>query len=144
MKSSPPPANSVSEYLAAFPPVIRKVLERMRRAIRKAAPEAEETLKYGIPTFVLHENLVHFGGFKQHVGFYPTPSAIKAFEAELAEFARSKGAVQFPLDKPLPVELIEKIVAFRVREAELRSGAKATAARTSAKRTQARKGSARA
>jgi uncharacterized protein YdhG (YjbR/CyaY superfamily) len=88
----------------------------MRAIIRKAAPDATETIKYQIPTFVLNGNLVHFAAFPKHIGFYPTPSAIKAFSAELADYVSAKGSVQFPLDKPVPFVLVERIVAFRVKE----------------------------
>ncbi len=84
--------------------------------IQEAAPEATETINYQMPTFVLHGNLVHFAAQKKHIGFYPTPSGIEAFQAELAGYKSSKGAVQFPLDQPLPLELIGRIVTFRVAE----------------------------
>ena len=86
--------------------------------IRRAAPDAVETIKYGIPTFVQGENLVHFAGYKHHIGFYPTSSGIAAFDDKLSRYKRSKGAVQFPLDEPLPAKLIGQIVRFRVKEAK--------------------------
>lgn len=106
----------MDEYIAGFPQHIREVLEKMRAIIRKAAPEAEETINYGVPTFTLKGNLVHFGGFKNHIGFYPAPSGIDAFKKELSVYEGAKGSVKFPVDKPLPVNLITKIVKFRVKE----------------------------
>lgn len=109
-------ATNIDEYIAGFPAATQKLLEQIRAAIKKAAPAAEEAMKYGIPTFVLNGNLVHFAGYKAHVGFYPAPDGIKAFEKELSVYKSSKGAVQFPLDKPMPVALITKIVKFRVKQ----------------------------
>jgi len=106
----------VNQYIAQFPPDVQAVLQRVRATIRKAAPGAEEAVKYRLPTFILNGNLVHFGGFKSHVGFYPTPSGIDAFAAELSKYKGAKGSVQFPLDKPIPYSLIAKIVKFRVKE----------------------------
>lgn len=106
----------INEYIAAFPTEVQKILEKVRRTIGTAAPDAEETLNYGIPTFKLKGNLVHFAAFKKHIGFYPTPSGIAAFKHQLSEYAISKGTVKFPLNKPIPYELINRIVAFRVKE----------------------------
>ena len=88
----------------------------MRETIKKAAPDAEETIKYAMPTFTFHGNLVHFAAYKNHIGFYPAPSGIVAFENEMSAFKKSKGAIQFPLDQPLPLDLIVKIVTFRTNE----------------------------
>lgn len=110
------PADSIDGYIAGFPPKQQKVLKQMRKLIRKLVPDAEEAISYGMPTFRLHGNLVHFAMAKQHFGFYPAPSAIRQFEKELAGYSTSKGAIQFPLDQPLPEELITAIVNFRVRE----------------------------
>jgi uncharacterized protein YdhG (YjbR/CyaY superfamily) len=122
------PITTIDEYIAAFPEETRKSLEVMRATIKKAAPEAEEKISYQMPTFVLKGNLVHFAAHKNHIGFYPTPSAIQAFESELSKYESSKGAVQFPMEKPLPLKLIGKIVKFRVAEnlkkAEAKSGRK--------------------
>ncbi|MGN6214579.1 iron chaperone [Parafilimonas sp.] len=109
-------ANNTDEYISAFPNNVQKLLKQMRSTIKKAAPQAAETISYGIPTFTLNGNLVHFAGYKNHIGFYPAPSGIEAFKKELSVYAGAKGSVQFPLDKPLPLELITKIVAFRVAE----------------------------
>ncbi len=92
------------------------MLEQLRATVQKSAPAATETIKYGIPTFVLHENLVHFAAFARHIGFYPSPSGIAAFKKELAGYKSAKGSVQFPLDEPMPLALIAKIVKFRVKE----------------------------
>lgn len=107
---------TIDEYVAAFPADVQKILQEVRTTIGKAAPDAVEAMKYGIPTFVQGENLVHFGGFKTHVGFYPSPSAIEAFKKELSAYAGAKGSVQFPLDRRMPLGLIARIVKFRVQE----------------------------
>ena len=108
----------VDKYIAVFPKPTQLLLEKMRTTISKAAPKAEETIGYGIPTFKLNGNLVHFAGYKNHIGFYPAPSAIKAFEKELSMYNGAKGSIQFPVDKPLPLALVTKIVKFRVKENE--------------------------
>ena len=107
---------TIDEYIGCFPKDIQKLLNSMRSTIRKAAPAAEEAMKYGLPTLVLEGNLVHFGAFKNHIGFYPAPSGIIAYKKELAGYESSKGAVQFPFDKPLPLALVTSIVKFRVTE----------------------------
>jgi uncharacterized protein YdhG (YjbR/CyaY superfamily) len=109
---------TIDEYIAAFPENVQTILEKLRSVIRETAPEAEETIDYGIPTFKLNGNLVHFAAFKNHTSFYPTPSAIEAFKKELLPFKQSKGTVQFPLDEPIPFDLVKKIVKFRVKENE--------------------------
>lgn len=109
-------AKNIDEYIAAFPSGIREKLEEMRATIRKAAPEAEEAISYAIPTFRLNGNLVHFAAFKNHIGFYPAPRGIEAFKKELSRYEGGKGTVQFPLDQPLPLPLITKIVKFRVKD----------------------------
>jgi uncharacterized protein YdhG (YjbR/CyaY superfamily) len=114
MKGAEP--KTIDEYNAGLPPAVRERLQKIRAIIKDAAPDAEEAIKYRIPTFVLHENLVHFAAFENHIGFYPTPSAIEAFSGELAEYKTAKGSVQFPLDKPIPFGLIQKMVEFRVRQ----------------------------
>jgi uncharacterized protein YdhG (YjbR/CyaY superfamily) len=111
-------AKSINQYLQGFPASTQKLLRQMRSTIHKAAPVATETMKYGIPTFYCHQNLVHFAAFKHHIGFYPTPSAITAFKTDLVRYKASKGAVQFPIDRPLPLALIRKIVRYRVAEAD--------------------------
>lgn len=108
--------NSIDEYIGTFPQEIQTLLEQVRATIRQAAPEAEEAIRYAMPTFILNGNLVHFAAYKNHVGFYPTPSGIEAFKKELSGYKGAKGSVQFPLDKPMPLELISEIVKFRVYE----------------------------
>ena len=109
-------SNNIDEYIEQFPTKTQKILQQVRSTIKKAAPNAEETIKYGIPTFTLNGNLVHFGGYKNHIGFYPAPTGMQAFEKELAPYMAGKGTAQFPLDKPIPYGLITKIVKFRVGE----------------------------
>ena len=108
--------NGIDDYISTFPPDVQKILQKVRATIRKAAPGAAEAIKYGVPTFTLNGNLVHFAAFKNHIGFYPAPSAITKFADELAPYKQGKGSVQFPLDQPIPYALIGKIVEFRVRE----------------------------
>jgi uncharacterized protein YdhG (YjbR/CyaY superfamily) len=107
---------NIDEYIAGFPEDVQKLLEEIRSTIRKAAPEAEEAIKYGIPTFVLNGNLVHFGGFKNHIGFYPTPGAIEEFKKELSVYEGAKGSIQFPISSPLPLALVRRIVKYRVKK----------------------------
>lgn len=116
MSSDQPAPQSIDEYIAGFPADVQQILQQIRQTIREAAPGAQEAISYQMPTFKLHGNLVHFAAFKQHIGFYPTPSGIDAFKDELAPYASSKGAVQFPLDQPIPHDLIRRIVAFRAQE----------------------------
>lgn len=108
--------NNIDEYIADFPKDVQKILEQVRTTIKKAAPEAEEAIKYAIPTFMLNGNLVHFAAFKNHIGFYPAPMGIELFKEELSAYKGGKGSVQFPLDEPMPLELISKIVKFRVAQ----------------------------
>ncbi len=122
MKTAQP--KNIDEYIAGFPRDVQETLQKIRGIVRKAAPDAEEAIKYQIPTFVLHGNLVHFAGFHKHIGFYPTPSAIEAFSGELADYQRAKGSVQFPLNRPVPFTLIRKMVEFRVKEAREKMAAK--------------------
>jgi uncharacterized protein YdhG (YjbR/CyaY superfamily) len=107
---------TVDEYLSAVPAPTRRILQQVRQTIKKAAPQAEEVISYNMPAFKLHGVLVYYAAYQKHIGFYPTPSAIKSFQKELSQYESSKGAVQFPIDEPMPVELITKIVQFRVRE----------------------------
>jgi uncharacterized protein YdhG (YjbR/CyaY superfamily) len=115
MENQTQPKN-IDEYIAGFPKEVQVILEGIRTTIRKAAPEAEEAIKYRMPTFTLKGNLVHFAAFKNHIGFYPIPTGIEAFKKELSQYKGGKGSVQFPLDKPIPFDLINRIVKFRVRE----------------------------
>lgn len=114
----------IDTYIANSPKEIQDTLKKIRSTIKKSAPKAEETINYGIPTFTLDGNLVHFAGFKNHIGLYPTPSGIEKFKKELSAYEGAKGSVKFPLDKPIPYALISKIVKFRVKENSERSKAK--------------------
>jgi uncharacterized protein YdhG (YjbR/CyaY superfamily) len=107
---------TIDQYIAAFPASTQKILEEMRALIHAAAPTAAEKIAYQMPTFYLNGNLVHFGAHEHHIGFYPTPSGIEAFAGELSQYKTSKGAIQFPIDQPMPRQLIQKIVKFRVEE----------------------------
>jgi uncharacterized protein YdhG (YjbR/CyaY superfamily) len=113
---------SVAEYIDAAPKDARKKLREMRACIRASAPGAKESLKWGMPAFSYERILVTFAAHKNHIGFYPTPSAVKAFAKELSKFATASGSIQFPLEKPLPLPLIRKITAFRVRESIEKDG----------------------
>ena len=116
MRAKQTAPQNIEEYIAGYPKDVQAILEKVRMTISKAAPAAEEAIKYQIPTFILNGNLVHFGGFKNHIGFYPTSTAIAKFKDELSGYVGAKGSVQFPLDKPIPFGLISKIVKFRVKE----------------------------
>ena len=125
MRSGPTDSpETVDEYIAGFPPNVRQKLEQIRSAVRALVPEAEETIKYRVPTFVLHENLVHFAAFANHIGFYPAPSGIAKFRNELSAYKTAKGSVQFPIDKPLPLDLVRQIVKFRAEEVRAKLAAK--------------------
>lgn len=117
-------AENIDEYIDQFPPGIQEILREVRQTIREAAPQAREKISYQMPTFDLHGNLVHFAAHREHIGFYPTPSGIEAFEGELSSYESSKGAVRFPIDEPLPLDLISRIVAFRVEENRQKAEAK--------------------
>ena len=125
MEERPAGFRSVDEYIATFPPETRSLLETIRAAIRAAAPDAKEIISYGMPAYAQHGNLVYFAAAKRHIGLYPTSSAMQAFEADFAGYVHSKGAVHFPLDQPLPLDLVTKIVEFRVAENLARAEAKA-------------------
>lgn len=108
---------NIDDYIASFPKETQKLLQQIRKAITKVVPQAEEAIRYGIPTFRLYnKNLLHFGGYEKHLSFYPTSSAIRNFAKDLKAYKTAKGTVQFPLDAPLPLELIQKMVAFRAHE----------------------------
>jgi uncharacterized protein YdhG (YjbR/CyaY superfamily) len=107
---------TIDEYINTFPEDVQLLLQGMRQTISEAAPQAQEAISYQMPTFKLNGNLVHFAAYKKHIGFYPAPSGIEAFKGELAPYESSKGAVQFPIDQPLPLDLVSKIVQFRVME----------------------------
>lgn len=107
---------SIDEYIAGFPHDVQAILQEMRKTIKRAAPQAEEAIRYRMPTFTLNGSLVHFAAFKHHIGLYPTPSATERFRKELAAYEGGKGSIRFPLDKPIPYSLITRIVEFRVQE----------------------------
>jgi uncharacterized protein YdhG (YjbR/CyaY superfamily) len=108
---------TIDEYIKIFPQDVQSILERMRQTIQAAAPEAVEAISYQMPTFKLNgRNLVHFAGYKNHIGFYPVPSGIRAFKKELSQYKQGKGSVQFPIDKAVPYDLVKKIVIFRAKE----------------------------
>ncbi len=108
--------HSIDEYVATFPIEIQNILQEIRAVVQDAAPDAIEKISYQMPTFYLHGNLVHFAAFKHHIGFYPTPTGVDAFAKELAQFKSAKGSAQFPLNQPMPLELIARIVKHRVAE----------------------------
>ena len=116
--------STIDEYIATFPADIQKKLEDMRATIKAAAPQATEKISYQMPTFFLNGNLVHFAAFKGHIGFYPAPRGIEQFKDELANYKGAKGSVQFPLNKPLPLELVSRIVKFRAEENMKKPGGK--------------------
>ena len=109
-------ARTIDEYIRTFPKNVQEKLQALRKTIKMAAPGAGETISYGIPTFDLGGHLVHFAAYKNHIGFYPTSSGIRAFKKELSPYKTSKGTVQFPIDRPLPLALIARIVKYRVTE----------------------------
>jgi len=112
-KSTP---QNIDEYIANFPEEIQGLLQELRATIRETAPDAEEAISYQMPTFRLKGNLVHFAAYKNHIGFYPTPSGIEKFKKELSVYEGAKGSVKFPIDQSLPLDLISNIVRFRVTE----------------------------
>ena len=117
-------AKTIDEYIAAFPTNIQAILEQIRLTIHQATPEAQEAISYQMPTFKLKGNLVHFAAFQNHIGFYPAPTGIEQFSDELSRYAGGKGSVRFPLDQPIPYDLIRRIVLFRVQENLDRAAAK--------------------
>jgi len=124
MKRGMAPAKTVDEYLKPFPPGVRSTLEKLRQTIKAAAPKAEEMISYMMPAYKQNAVLVYFGGYKTHIGFYPTSSGIKAFKNELSAYEGSKGTIRFPIDKPLPLGLISRIVKFRLKETEAKKKTK--------------------
>lgn len=116
MKAAHPSFKNMDEYIAQFPEEVQVILEKIRATIQSAVPKAEETINYQMPTFKLHGNLVHFAAYKHHIGFYPAPSGIAAFQKELSAYKGAKGSVQFPLNQPIPYDLIRAITLFRLQE----------------------------
>ena len=119
-----PAYSNIDEYIALFPANIQALLQELRAVIRAEVPEAVEKISYQMPTFYLHGNLVHFAAFKNHISLFPAPSGIEAFKDELAIYATSKGTIQFPLEKPIPFDLVRRIVRFRVQENTAKAQAK--------------------
>ena len=113
----------IDEYISNYPKSVQAKLKKVRAVIKSVAPSAIEKMAYGIPTFFLNGNLVHFAGYEKHIGFYPTPSAIIEFKKELTSFKTTKGTIQFPLDKPIPFDLIKRITKWRVKEVSKKQGA---------------------
>lgn len=138
MKNKVAKPQNIDEYISVFPIQTQKLLQKLRLTIKKAAPKSEEVISYGMPAFSLNGILVYFAGYKSHIGFYPTSSGIAAFKREISEYKNSKGAVQFPLNKPLPLELIKKMVKFRVElnflKAEIKKTKSAAAKKSSSKK----------
>jgi len=108
--------NAIDEYIAMFPSEVQEILQTIRNIIKTEAPQAKEKISYQMPTFTLNGNLVHFAAFKKHIGFYPTPSGTEAFQEEISGFKSGKGSIQFPLNQPIPYDLITKIVKYRIEE----------------------------
>ncbi|MFN2194899.1 MAG: iron chaperone [Anaerolineales bacterium] len=107
---------TIDEYIAGFPPDMQEILQKIRMTVKEAAPDAQEKISYQMPTFAQYGNLVHFAAYKNHIGFYPVPSGMEAFKQELSQYQSGKGSVRFPLDEPIPYDLISRIVKFRVQE----------------------------
>jgi len=116
MKAKQATPKNIDEYIATFPKDVQAKLQKIRTTIKKAAPKAEEAIKYQMPTFTLNGNLVHFAAYKNHIGFYPAPSGIEAFKTELARYESGKGTLKFPLDEAIPFGLITKVVKYRVKK----------------------------
>ena len=124
MKARQTPLKTIDEYIALWPADIKAKLVSMRKTIRKAAPKAEEAISYGMPAFKQEGALVYFAAFKEHLGFFPMPSSIKAFAKELSKYKMGKGSVQFPFDQPIPLTLVSKITKYRIAENKIKAEAK--------------------
>jgi uncharacterized protein YdhG (YjbR/CyaY superfamily) len=124
MRTNQTAPKNIDDYIARYPQDVQAILKKIRTTIRKAAPDAEETISYQMPTFTLKGNLVCFAAFKKHIGFYPVPTGIAKFKKELSVYKQGRGSVQFPFDRPIPYGLISKIVKFRVEENVKRAKAK--------------------
>lgn len=116
MKANQPVPRNIDEYISGFPPQVQKILEKIRRTIRKAAPKAQEVISYQIPSFKLNGYLVHFAAYQSHIGLYPAPRGVAGFKDDLALYQTGKGTLRFPLDQPIPYELITRVVKFRVKK----------------------------
>ena len=124
MEVNKPKFKTTDEYIEQFSPEIQELLTKVKNVIKEAVPEATEKISYQMPTYYLHGNLVHFAAYKQHIGFYPTPGGVEAFKDQLTSFKTSKGAIQFPLDQPLPFELISEMAKYRASESRAKFEAK--------------------
>ena len=127
------PAKNIDDYIARYPAEVQAILQSIRETIQKAAPESKETISYMMPTFRLEGNLVHFAAFKNHIGLYPAPSGIDQFRDELSKYEFSKGTIRFPIDQPIPLDLVTKIVQYRVQENLEKAVAKKNKAKSKAK-----------
>ena|SRR5919112_1113782 len=116
MKSRSPDATTIDDYIQGFPRDVQAILSKLRWTVSRAAPRAVEKISYGMPTFFYNGNLVHFAAYEHHIGFYPTPSAITEFQSDLKKYKSAKGSVQFPIDEPLPLRLIARMVKFRATQ----------------------------
>jgi len=117
MESNKKQFKTIDAYIQTFPKDVQAILQKVRQTIQKAAPDAVETISYQMPTFKLNgKGLVYFAAYEKHIGFYPIPSGMKAFEKELASYKQGKGSVQFPIDRPIPYDLVRRIVLFRAKE----------------------------
>ena len=105
--------HTIDEYIGAFAPEVQDLLNEIRQTVKQAAPDADETIKYGMPTFVLNGSLAYFAVFKNHIGFYPVPTGVKEFEKDMAVYKTGRGSIQFPLNKPMPLHLITRMVQYR-------------------------------
>jgi uncharacterized protein YdhG (YjbR/CyaY superfamily) len=126
-------AADIDEYIAGFPTKVQKILQKVRKTIQRAAPDAAEAISYAIPTFKLNGNLVHFAGYQNHVGFYPAPQGVAEFEVDMARYGAGKGTARFPLDEPIPYDLIARITTFRVGKNMESTAAKSTKRRAAKK-----------
>ena len=124
MTTDPSGPKTIDEYIAGFPPEVQETLQKIRMTIRKAAPEAQETIKYKMPTFTLKGNLIYFAAYKKHISIYPVPSGSESFNKEIAVYRAEKSTVRFPLDKPIPYDLIDQMVRLRVQDNLSRAVAK--------------------
>jgi uncharacterized protein YdhG (YjbR/CyaY superfamily) len=136
-------AADIDEYIAGFPTKVQKILQKVRKTIQKAAPDAAEAISYAIPTFKLNGNLVHFAGYQNHIGLYPAPRGVAEFEVEMERYGGGKGTARFQLDEPIPYELIARITTFRVGENMEKAAAKSTKRRGSKKTASTKKQSAK-
>lgn len=128
-------AKNIDEYIESFPDNVRKVLQKIRKTIQKAAPHAEETISYAIPTFKLNGNLIYFAGYQNHVSVYPRPRGVKEFEKDLAQHEGGKGTIRFPLDAVIPYELIARVTTYRVQQNMEQASAKAAKKKSGAKKS---------